>query len=229
MSDIPRVKICGLTNAADARDALRLGADTVGFIFYDKSPRYIRPEDAKFLIEDLRLSENAVKKFLSIQRNVIVTGVFVNEDPLKLRKIIEDADIDLIQLSGNEPVEYIDKLGIDKKFIIKAVRVKTEDDVYKIFLYKKAGVNVLIDACADGGEFGGTGIRVNTDLLNGLNMNDIILAGGIDETNVKSIIKSVKPYGLDLSSKIESFPGKKNIDKMSLFFQNLRRAANEIA
>lgn len=229
MADIPSVKICGLTNAADARQALRLGADAIGFIFYDKSPRYIRPEDAKFLIEDLRLSENAVKKFLSVQRNVIVTGVFVNEDPLKLRKIIKDADIDLVQLSGNEPVEYIEKLGIDKKFIIKAVHVKTKDDVDKILLYKKAGVSVLIDASAGGGKFGGTGIRVSTDLLNGLNMNDIILAGGIDETNVESIVKSVKPYGLDLSSKIESFPGKKNIDKMSLFFQNLRRAADEIA
>ena len=229
MADIPSVKICGLTNAADARQALRLGADAIGFIFYDKSPRYIRPEDAKFLIEDLRLSENAVKKFLSAQRNVIVAGVFVNEDPLKLRKIIKDADIDLVQLSGNEPVEYIEKLGIDKKFIIKAVHVKTKDDVDKILLYKKAGVSVLIDASVDGGKFGGTGIRVSTDLLNGLNMNDIILAGGIDETNVESIVKSVKPYGLDLSSKIESFPGKKNIDKMSLFFQNLRRAADEIA
>ncbi len=229
MSDIPSVKICGLTNAADARDALRLGADTIGFIFYDKSPRYIKPEEAKLLIEDLRLSEKAVKKFLSVKRNVIVTGVFVNEDPLKLRKIIEDADIDIVQLSGNETVEYIEKLGIDKKFIIKAVHVKTKDDADKIFLYKKAGVNVLIDAFASGGKFGGTGIRVSMDLLNGLNMNDIILAGGIDETNVVSIIKSVKPYGLDLSSKIESFPGKKNIDKMSLFFQNLRRTADEIA
>ena len=168
-----------MTNAADARQALRLGADAIGFIFYDKSPRYIRPEDAKFLIEDLRLSENAVKKFLSAQRNVIVTGVFVNEDPLKLRKIIKDADIDLVQLSGNEPVEYIEKLGIDKKFIIKAVHVKTKDDVDKILLYKKADVSVLIDASADGGKFGGTGIRVSTDLLNGLNMNDIILAGDL--------------------------------------------------
>ena len=229
MADIPKIKICGLTNLADARNALVLGADTVGFIFYDKSPRYIRPEDAKFLIEDLRLSENSVKKFLSAQRNVIATGVFVNEDPVKLREIVKDADIDIVQLSGNETLEYIDKLGIDKKFIIKAVHVKTKDDIDKIFLYKKADVNVLIDASAGGGKFGGTGIRVNTDLLNGLNMNDIILAGGIDETNVESIVKHLKPYGLDLSSKIESFPGKKNIDKMSLFFQNLRRAADEIA
>jgi len=229
MSDIPSVKICGLTNAADARNALRLGADTIGFIFYDKSPRYIKPEKAKLLIEDLRFSEKTVKKFLSVKRNVIVTGVFVNEDPLKLRKIIEYADIDIVQLSGNEPVEYIEKLGIDKKFIIKAVHVKNKGDADKIFLYKNVGVNVLIDAFANGGKFGGTGIRVSTDLLNGLNMNDIILAGGIDETNVESIVKSVKPYGLDLSSKIESFPGKKNIDKMILFFKNLRRAADEIA
>ncbi len=229
MTYIPSVKICGLTNAADARQSLRLGADTIGFIFYEKSPRYIRPEDAKLLIEELRLSEKTVKKFLSAQRNVIVTGVFVNEDPLRLRKIIEDADIDIVQLSGNEPIEYIEKLGIDKKFIIKAVHVKTKDDVGKIFLYKEAGVKVLVDSFASRGKFGGTGIRVSTDLLNGLNMNDIILAGGIDETNVENIVKSIKPYGLDLSSKIESFPGKKNIDKMSLFFQNLRRAADEIA
>ena len=229
MADIPSVKICGLTNAADARQALRLGADTIGFIFYEKSPRYIRPEDAKLLIKDLRLSEKTVKKFLSVKRNVIVTGVFVNEDPLKLRKIIEDTDIDIVQLSGNEPGEYIEKLGIDKKFIIKAVHVKTKDDVGKIFLYKEAGVTVLIDAFATGETYGGTGMRVNMDLISGLNMNDMILAGGIDEANVENIIKSIKPYGLDLSSKIESFPGKKNIDKMRLFFENIRRAANEIA
>ncbi len=229
MPEIPCVKICGLTNLEDARQALRFGADTIGFIFYEKSPRYIRPEDAKFLAETLRSDEKTVKSFLSVQRNVIVTGVFVNEDPLKLRKIVKDADIDIVQLSGNEQIEYINKLGIDKKFIIKAVHVKSKDDVEKIFLFQKAGVNVLIDASADDGKFGGTGIRVNTDLLNGLNMSKIILAGGIDETNVETIIKSVKPYGLDLSSRIESFPGKKNINKMKLFFQNFRRASDEIA
>ncbi len=229
MAYIPKVKICGMTNMADARDALRQGADTLGFIFYEKSPRYIYPAAAKFLIYELRLTQDVIREFLSVKRNVIVTGVFVNEDPVNVKKIVEDVDIDLVQLSGNESLDYIEKLGIEKSLILKAVHIKDKADLDKIFLYKDAGVNVLADAFGGDGVFGGTGIRVNLDLLADIDMKDLILAGGIDENNVKDIMKSLKPYGFDLSSKIEYFPGKKNFDKLVLFFDNIRRTANEIA
>ena len=225
MSDIPKIKICGITNIDDAHNALELGADTLGFIFYKKSKRYISPETAKGIIKELRKTAGKnVKNFLSVKRNIIITGVFVNEDTEKIKKIARDIDIDIIQLSGNESLKYIEESGIDKNLILKAVHVKEEADLDMIYQYKKAGVNVLIDAFAGEGVYGGTGVQVNLNIMKNLNAGNLILAGGIGHDNIEYIIKFLKPYGIDLSSKIEDLPGKKNYDKMALFFKNLRRA-----
>ncbi len=230
MPYIPKIKICGITNVDDAYNALELGADTLGFVFYEKSKRHISPKTAKEIITELRKTvEKNIKNFLSVKRNVIITGVFVNEDPIKVKRIVKDLDIDIIQLSGNESLKYIEESGIDKNLIIKAVHVKEETDLYKIYPYKNAGVNVLIDAFGGQGIFGGTGISVNLSIIKNLNAGDLILAGGIGEDNIEYIMKSVRPYGIDLSSKIEDLPGKKNYDKMELFFKNLRRASYETA
>ena len=225
MSDIPKIKICGITNIDDAYNALKLGADTIGFIFYENSKRYIPAETAKGIIKELRKTAGKnVKNFLSVKRNIIITAVFVNENPEKIKKIARDVDADIIQLSGNESLSYIEESSIDKNIILKAVRVKEEADLDIIYRYREAGINVLIDASAGEGVFGGTGVRVNLDIIKNLNAGDLILAGGIGHDNIENIIKSIKLYGIDLSSKIEDLPGKKNYDKMALFFKNLRRA-----
>ena len=230
MSDIPKIKICGITNVDDANNALDLGADTLGFIFYEKSKRYISPETAKVIIKELRKTAGKnVKNFLSVKRNIIITGVFVNENKEKIKKIVRDTDIDIIQLSGNESLNYIEESGIDKNLILKAVHVKEEADLDIIYRYKEAGVNVLIDAFTGEGAYGGTGVQVNLNIMKNLNAGDLILAGGIGHDNIEYIIKSLKLYGVDLSSKIEDLPGKKNYDKMALFFKNLRRASNATA
>jgi phosphoribosylanthranilate isomerase len=230
MPTIPKIKICGITNIGDALNALEQGADTLGFIFYEKSSRYVRHETAKEIIAEVRKNaQKNIKNFLSVKRNVIITGVFVNEDPEKIKIKSKDLDIDIIQLSGDESLNYIEKSGIDKNIILKAIRLREESDLEKIYTYREAGVNVLIDSFADKGVFGGTGVPINLNILKKINVSDLILAGGISYDNISSIIKSVSPYGIDLSSKIEDSPGKKNYEKMSLFFKNLRRASYETA
>ncbi|MHB1601282.1 MAG: phosphoribosylanthranilate isomerase [bacterium] len=226
MPDIPKIKICGITNVDDAYNALDLGADTIGFLFYEKSKRYVSPETAKGIIRELRKTAGKNKKnFLSVKRNIIITGVFVNEGSENIKKIVKDLDIDIIQLSGNESLNYIEESGIDKNIVLKAVHVKEEKDLEVIYLYKEAGVNVLIDAFGGEGVFGGTGISVNLNIMKNLNASNLILAGGIGQDNIEYIIKYLKPYGIDLSSKIEDLPGRKNYDKMALFFKNFRRAS----
>jgi phosphoribosylanthranilate isomerase len=230
MPYIPKIKICGITNVDDALNALELGADTLGFVFYEKSKRYVSPEKAKGIIGNIRKTAGKnIKNFLSVKRNVIITGVFVNEDPEKIKRAVKDLDIDIIQLSGNESLNYIEKSGLDKDLVLKAVHAKEEADLEKIYPYRDAGINVLIDAFGGAGVFGGTGVPVNLNIMKNLNAGDLILAGGIGHDNIEYIIKSLMPYGIDLSSKTEDSPGKKNYDKMALFFKNLRRASYETA
>jgi phosphoribosylanthranilate isomerase len=230
MPNIPKVKICGITNIDDARNALEQGADTLGFIFYEKSARFVSPETAKPMIKELRESEKKqLKNFLSVKRNVIITGVFVNESSEKIRKTVKDLDIDIVQLSGTESLKYIEDLDIALNSILKAVHLKEEADLEKIYHYKEAGVNILLDAFEGKGAYGGTSTPINLNMLKNINMEDLILAGGIGHDNIEYILKSVKPYGIDLSSKIEDLPGRKNAAKMALFFKNLKGASYEIA
>ncbi len=230
MLNIPKVKICGITNICDARDALALGADTLGFIFYEKSKRYVSPETAKEIAAEIRKTETGYEKdFLSVKRNVIITGVFVDEEPEKVKMIIGESGIDIIQLSGTESLEYIENLDADRKIVLKAVHLKEDKDLEKINYFKKAGVNILLDVFDGKGVYGGTGKPIDLRLLKNVNMDDLIIAGGIGPDNIKYILKTVRPYGIDLSSKIEDFPGKKNRGKMDLFFKNFKGAAYEIA
>lgn len=224
MPYIPKIKICGITNIDDARNALAQGADALGLVFYEKSARFISASAAKSIIEELRKpGGKRLKNFLSVKRNVIITGVFANEEPEKIKSMVKALDIDIIQLSGTESLKHIEDIGIVPNRILKAVHLKEETDLEKIRYYKKAGVNILLDASGEG-SYGGTGIPIDLDMLKNINLNDIILAGGIGPGNIKYILKSVRPYGIDLSSKIEDLPGKKNYDKMALFFRNFKEA-----
>ncbi|MHB8232265.1 MAG: phosphoribosylanthranilate isomerase [bacterium] len=230
MLSIPKIKICGITNLNDARNALELGADVLGLIFYEKSARFVSPEAAKPIIEELRKTEKKqLKNFLSVKRNVIIAGVFVNENPEKIKNTVKDLGIDIVQLSGTESLEYVEDLDIARNLVLKAVHLKEDADLEKIYYYKEAGVNVLLDAFGGKDAYGGTGAAINLNMLKNINMNDLILAGGIGPGNIEYILKSVKPYGIDLSSKIEDLPGKKNSAKMALFFKNLKGASYEIA
>ena len=201
-----KVKICGLTNYEDAANAANSGADYLGFNFYKSSPRYIEKPKAKKIIE--RLKANAKK-----------VGIFVNEDIEKVKAVAELCRLDLIQLSGDENREYISKLkNALRNEIIKSFRIKSSS----IKNIKKYGVDyVMIDSFKKG-FFGGTGIGPNLKFAGELDNKSLFLAGGLSAANVKSAVKKIKPYAVDVCSSIESYPGKKDLRKMKEFVEAVK-------
>ncbi len=223
MQNIPKIKICGITNLNDAREALKLGADSLGFNFYGESKRGLTLVKAKEIIDALRKTQReSSREFLSVNRDIIITGVFVNEKQERLKAIVKDLDIDIIQLSGTEPVNYIEELDLNKNRVLKVVHIKGETDIEKVYFYKNTGVNILLDTYAGEGAYGGTGLSFNLDFLKDIDLSSIMIAGGIGPDNIANIMEIIKPYGFDLSSKIEDYPGKKDYAKMSRFFDNFR-------
>ena len=141
-----QVKICGITNKEDALVAAQCGAAALGFIFYPPSPRYIKPEDAKKIISTL-------------PDKVIRVGVFVNEKPENIKRVMEYCALDMIQLHGDESPEYCRQFPAS--IVIKAVELKNEDDVNRALSYDVAAI--LVDS-RQGDLYGGTGKKSNWEL-----------------------------------------------------------------
>ena len=189
-----KIKICGITNIEDAQKAVSLGADAIGFVFAN-SPRKIKPDRAKSIIENLK------KRVLSV-------GVFVNEPLDNVLKIQQQCSLDAVQLHGDETPEYCSRLKKIK--VIKAFRIKDESSLSPIPLYKDVFA-YLLDTFSEK-SYGGTGKTFNWNLaLKAKNFEKpIILSGGLAPDNIKEAIKAVRPYGIDISSSIEIKPGKKD-------------------
>jgi phosphoribosylanthranilate isomerase len=195
-----RVKICGITNLTDALDAIEAGADALGFVFYDKSPRYINPLEAKKIIDQLPPFVQSV-------------GLFVNEPSAKIDFICKMAKIDLAQIHF-EADEVFYKTLTTKH--IKVVRAKVKEDLY---LYKDE--YRIVDAFVE--SYGGEGKRLNLDWFKDMDCSRIILAGGLTSQNVKEL-KGFNFYSLDVSSGVEEKKGKKSKQKINEFI----RSANEL-
>ncbi|MGM0509145.1 MAG: phosphoribosylanthranilate isomerase [Fusobacteriota bacterium] len=196
-----RVKICGITNLKDALSAIENGASAIGFIFYPKSKRYIDPQKAKEII----------KKTPPFVTSV---GVFVNEDIENVKDIKREINLDLIQLHGDEDINYIRELEKNSK-VMKAFRVKNKDVLDKI---KKMNLDYFLLDAFDKSEYGGTGKRFNWEIAKkAKKLGQVILAGGININNVDEIIQRIKPYAIDISSGVEDMPGKKNEEKIDKF------------
>jgi phosphoribosylanthranilate isomerase len=205
-----RVKICGLTNLDDARAAIDAGADALGFIFFSGSPRYVTPAAAARIIAQL-------PPFVS------KVGVFVNEPVGPLLEIVNSVGIDTIQLHGNESPAYCDNLPGNRLKIIKAFRIKDQSSLLPLRDFRAAAF--LLDSYVPG-QHGGTGSRFNWDLAiqaSALGI-PIILAGGLIPENIRDAISKVAPYGVDVSSGIESAPGKKDLSKLRAFIAAARAA-----
>ncbi len=201
-----RVKICGITNLADAEAAVRFGADALGFIFYKKSPRYIDPREAGGIIE-------ALPPF------VTKVGVFVNETLDEVRRAREEASLDRVQLHGDETPEYCSELGSG---VIKAFRIRVRADIEKLALYDVPAY--LLDTYREGTP-GGTGETFNWEIaVEASSERRIILSGGLNAENVAMAIKTVRPYAVDVSSGVEAAPGKKDLEKMKKFIDEARTA-----
>jgi phosphoribosylanthranilate isomerase len=191
------VKICGITNSADACIAADYGVAALGFIFYPKSPRYIDPAGAKVVLNQ-------------IPGPIIRVGVFVNQSAKEIGAVAAFCRLHLIQLHGDESPLFCRQFPADR--VIKAFSLREEEDIEKIRAYRVRGV--LIDSRCPG-IYGGTGERADWGLARKAGeAQPLILAGGLGEDNVAEAIRSVSPRALDLNSGLEASPGKKDPRKI---------------
>jgi len=202
-----QVKICGITNEEDALYAADCGADALGFIFYPPSPRYIVPADAPTIIKKL-------------PDHIVIVGVFVNETAENVKRISGLCGLDFIQLHGDESVEYCSDFA--PTTIIKAVHLRSEDDVFNAFRYDAAAI--LVDS-RDAGLYGGTGKTANWDLALQIKSKKLlILSGGLNEDNVGEALETVAPAALDINSGVEIKPGKKDHKRLATIFDVIKHA-----
>ncbi len=212
--NICRVKICGITNLEDALYAADAGADMLGFVFYPQSLRYVQPERVRNMILALRTRGNSPK----------CVGVFVNENLERVRAVTSTAQLDLVQLHGDEPVETVTALS---PHAFKALRLLTEAhgraaaSRYHAPLHDHVPA-FLVDAYSTD-NFGGTGSRANWSVAARLAREYcILLAGGLSPQNVAEAIRTVMPWGVDVSSGVERALGLKDHAKVREFIQRAK-------
>ena len=199
-----RVKICGITEFEDARDAALLGADAIGLNFYPNSPRYIEPARAAKIIETL-------------PPFVAVVGVFVNHpDPQNLEDFALSLGLHAVQLHGNETPDYCSM--IQRVKVIKSFRV---DAAFRVDTLRSYGSGTfLLDGCSPG-----SGGIFDWERAYGANaFGAVIVAGGLDADNVAQVVTTLHPFAVDVASGVESRPGKKDYDKMRRFIEAVERA-----
>ena len=193
-----RVKICGITNLEDALVCVENGADALGFVFYEKSPRYISPISARKIIEKLPPFVERV-------------GLFVNTDANEVNEVAQISRISLAQIHFEAKKEFYDKLMLPHIKVVRASKksdLLNYDDEYR-----------FVDAYVQ--SYGGEGKRVPLEWFEGIDCSKIILAGGINETNVKEI-SNFGFYGVDLSSGVEKSKGKKDRIKIENFMKAIK-------
>ena len=202
-----KVKICGITSPEDALTAAEAGADALGFVFYKESPRHIFPEEAARII-------NLLPPFVQ------TVGLFVNEEADTVNQISRFCRLGLIQLHGDETPDYCSRI---ENRTVKAFRVRTLTCLDPITDYRLSGC--LLDAYSPS-FYGGTGTSFNWEIAREAVLRNhlIILAGGLTAENVADAIRQVRPYAVDVSSGVESAPGKKDADKVREFIRNAKES-----
>lgn len=199
-----RVKICGITSLEDALQAVQAGADALGFVFHEKSPRYLSPERAESIISELPPFVQAV-------------GLFVNADAGFINDTADRCRLDLVQLHGDEPPDYCDLI---RRRVIKAFRVKDITSLDPVRNYCIAGI--LLDAFSPKA-YGGTGLTFNWEVAQEAGQyGTVILAGGLTPENVRQAVERVNPYGVDVSSGVETAPGMKDPEKVREFIRQAK-------
>jgi phosphoribosylanthranilate isomerase len=203
-----KVKVCGITNAQDALAAVEAGADALGFIFYEQSPRYVVPAVASRIIAEL-------------PPLVMTVGVFVNEGMATVRSIMDTCGLAMAQLHGDENASYCRELSRPS---MKALRLKDRDSLLALAEYQgRGGVRgFVLDAFSELA-YGGTGQVTDWTLAADVAKSTrILLAGGLTPDNVTEALRTVRPYGVDVSSGVESAPGEKDHAKLRAFVEAVR-------
>jgi phosphoribosylanthranilate isomerase len=201
------IKICGITNVEDALAAVDAGANALGFNFYERSPRYLKPETARGIIDQLPAS-------------VLKVGVFVNvKSPADVKEIARIAGIETLQLHGDESSEYCSELGDYP--IMKALGVGEGFQPEDVARYK---VDFILLDTGDKKLRGGTGRTFDWSIARRVRelATRLFLAGGLSPENVSEAIAVVQPYAVDTCSAVESSPGRKSYERMQRFVQAVR-------
>jgi len=199
-----RVKICGNTNLADAKCAVRAGADALGFIFYPKSPRFMQAQVARKIIDQL-------------PRDIRKVGIFVNEPVARVREIANAAGLTSVQLAGSESPDECAELARDFE-VFKVFHVDPAFDASALHLYEVSAY--LFDTPSQ--IYGGSGKTFDWNLLRGVReqlqgRTPFYLAGGLSPENVAEAIAQVEPDGVDVCSGVERAPGRKDHDRVRAF------------
>lgn len=201
------IKICGITNLDDALAAVAAGADALGFNFYKPSPRYITPQNAREIIDQL-------------PGELMTVGVFVNEEtPESVRNIATEAGVAALQLHGDESPGYCRELA--DRFVIKTLAVSTNFDAQMVHAYPTDAI--MLDT-KDNALRGGTGRRFDWSIAKQVNQlgRKLFLAGGLSPENIAEAIGTVRPFAVDACSALEDKPGIKNHARLRAFVDAAR-------
>jgi phosphoribosylanthranilate isomerase len=199
-----RIKICGITNLNDALLCQSLGVDAIGFIFYPGSKRYVPPEQVEDIV-------NQVSPLL------LKIGVFVNEQADMVNHIIRTCHLHGAQLHGDESPQFIQEIHYP---VIKAFRIDNQFNFSVMNAYKNC--SFLLDTYSPD-VYGGSGESFDWNCIPARLRSTCMLAGGISADNIQQVFKKVKPAGVDLSSAVESTPGKKDPEKLKAFFKQIEK------
>ncbi len=200
-----RIKICGITREQDVSAVAGYGADALGFVFYEKSPRNVGVSQAATLAR-------AVPPFLT------VVGLFVNPSVDYLREVLAKVSLDVLQFHGEEPPEFCAQFG---KPYLKAIRVKAGVDLVECAARYAGAQGLLLDAYVEGTQ-GGTGESFDWALIPHNLPLPVILSGGLHAGNVAAAITQARPYAVDVSSGVEAAKGIKDAAKVAAFIKEVK-------
>lgn len=201
-----RIKICGINHRDDALKAIEYGADAIGLIFVEKSPRYVSLTDARVIAE-------------SMPPFVTVVGLFMNAGAETVREALKVVPLNLLQFHGEETPEFCDQFEMP---YIKVLRMRDNVNVVAFAQEYPNAAGILLDTYHKG-VGGGTGQTFDWNLIPDDVPFPLILAGGLNPENVASAVETVKPYAVDVSSGVESEPAKKDHRKIEQFIKEVQR------
>jgi phosphoribosylanthranilate isomerase len=215
MNNDLHLKVCGLTQLNQIQELISMNIDFLGFIFYEKSPRYALN----------RLSLKDISEIIHQGK----VGVFVNEDINTILDVAEQAELNFIQLHGDESDHYVSELRKKLNPKIGIIKVFRIGDTIESLKIKIESIELMVNYLlfdTDSKAFGGTGKQFNWSLLNNLEINTpYFLSGGISDENIEGIkVLNKRPFALDINSKFETEPGIKNVEKIRLFRSNFLKS-----
>jgi phosphoribosylanthranilate isomerase len=201
-----RVKICGITRPGDARAAADAGADAIGLVFYPPSPRYLSGERAIEI-------RDALPPFVQ------TVALFVNPDAAQVAQVIGRVKPGMLQFHGEETPQFCAQFGLP---YIKACRVRQGTDLLEYLRPFAAASAWLLDSFVEA--YGGVGERFDWSLVPGRLERPLVLSGGLDRDNVAQAVRKLRPWGVDVSSGVESAKGIKDAAKIAAFISEVRNA-----